>query len=137
MPVQLEALLYNIILQLYAALHTGHGLDEAWPVLLGQALVAAEAGELAYMADVGGSVVLGRRCPSGDDVPDTVQPVLRGVSAQEAESRTETVFNRLELAEYGPLSAPPLGEYLTFPEGFTMPDVQRVVVLNLHVFFVV
>ena len=127
MPVQLEALLYNIILQLYAALHTCHGLDEAWPVLLGQALVAAEAGELAYMADVGGGVVLGRRCPSGDDVPDTVQPVLRGVSAQEAESRTETPLDTLKLTKAFPQRRGGAGA-LTFPEGFTMSDVQRVVV---------
>ena len=81
MPVQLEALLYNIILQLYAAFHPGHGLDEAWPVLLGQALVAAEAGELADMADVRGGVVLRWRCPARDNVPDTIKPVFRGISA--------------------------------------------------------
>ena len=88
LPVQLEALLDCFILQIHAALHTGHGLHQTGPVLLRQALVAAETGKLAHMADVGGGVILRGRCPAVDDVPDAAQSVLSGIGAQQAEGST-------------------------------------------------
>ena len=89
LPVQLETLLDDVILQIHTALHAGHGLYEFWPVLLCQALVAAEAGKLADMADVGGGVILRGRCPPIDDVSDAAQPVLSGIGAQQAEGSAQ------------------------------------------------
>jgi len=90
------------IIQIHTALHAGHGLHEAGPVLFRQALVATEAGEHAHMADVGGCVVLLGRGPAVDDVPDARQPVLGGIGAQQAEGGTQTVLHGLECAERGP-----------------------------------
>ena len=84
-PKQLPSLGYCFILQIHTALYAGHGLNEFWPVLLRQALVAPEAGELAHMADVGVGVILRGRCPPIDDVSDAAQPVLSGIGAQQAE----------------------------------------------------
>ena len=131
LPVQLEALLYNIILQLHATLHASHSLDEAGPVLLCQALVAPEASKLADVADVRGGVVLGRRRPAGDDVPDAAEPVLRGVGAQEAKGGAEAPLYRGKLTKALPSGS---GEgVFSFPEGLSPTDVQGVIVLNFHV----
>ena len=98
-PKQLPSLGYCFILQIHTALHTRHGLHQTGPVLLRQALVAAEAGKLADMADVGGGVILRRRCPAVDDVPDAAQPVLSGIGAQQAESGTKAPLHTFKLTK--------------------------------------
>ena len=82
MPIQLEAFLDDIILQIPAALYACHGFHQPGPVLLCQALVATKAGELADMADVGGGVILLGWRPATNDAPDAAQPVLSGIGAQ-------------------------------------------------------
>ena len=99
LPIQLEAPLDDIILQIHTALHTGHGLHEFWPVLLRQALVAAEAGELTHMADVGGGVILCGRCPAIDDVPDAAQLILSGIGAQQAEGSAQAPLHTFKFTK--------------------------------------
>ena len=136
MPVQLEALLYNIILQLYATLYLGHGLDEAGPILLRQSLVAAEAGHHTDVAYVALRVVLGWRCPSRDDIADAAETVLGGVGAEDAEGSADAPLDSLKLTETLPQRGSREGA-LTFPFIFANTDVQRVVVTNsygLHIY---
>ena len=117
LSIQLKGFLDGFIIQIHATLHACHGLHQTGPVFLRQALVAPEAGELAYMADVGGGVVLRGRCPTVDDVPDTAQPVLIGIGAQEAESSTQTPLHRGKLTENSLSPRPPQkgGGYFSFP----------------------
>ena len=122
------------LFQVYATLHAGHCLDEAGPVLLGQALVAPETGKLADVPDVALRIVLGRRRPAGDDTPDAAQLVLGGIGAQEAESGPEAPLHGRELAEGGPSPFLPRrgGRYFTFPEGLSVADVQGVISFHRH-----
>ena len=96
---ELPGALDKIVVQIYARLHLGHGLDEAGPVLLRQSLVSSKACEEADMADVALRVVLRWRRPAGDDVPHTVQPVLGGIGAKQAEASTEAVFHGFKVTK--------------------------------------
>ena len=123
--IQLKPSLDGVLFQVYATLHAGHCLDEAGPVLLGQALVAPETGKLADVPDVALRIVLCGRRPAGDDAPDAAQLVLGGIGAQEAESGPEAPLHGGELAKGGPSPFLPRGggRYFTFPEGLRVPDV--------------
>ena len=99
LPVQQKGFGNGFIIDVHTTFHAGHGFHQSCPVFLSQALVAPEAGELAYMADVGGGVVLRGRCPTVDDVPDAAQPVLIGIGAQEAECGTQAPLHTFKLTK--------------------------------------
>jgi hypothetical protein len=105
-----------------------HCPDETRPVFFRQSLQAAEASPQADVPDVTVCVVFRWRRPSADDVTDAVGFVLSGVGAEDAESGSDAPFHCGETAK-SPLSAPPLGEYLTLPSlTRNASDVQRIVV---------
>ena len=125
LPVQLKGLLDNIVFQIYATLHTGHGLHQTGPVLFRQPLPSAEARPQADIADVARGVVLGAWCPASHDVGHTDSLIPSGIGAQDAAGSANTPLQGVELDEL------PVCLYcaLSHPLGFCNPPyVQRVAV---------
>ena len=75
--------------EVHAAFQPCHGPHEPRPVVFGEPFFAAEACELAAVADVPSGVVFRGRCPARDDVFDAYQFVFVAVSAEDAESGSE------------------------------------------------
>ena len=79
--------------EVHAAFDSGHSPHEPRPVVFGEPFFAAEACELAAVADVLAGVVFRGRCPARDDVFDAYQFVFVAVSAEDAESGSEAPFD--------------------------------------------
>ena len=75
--------------EVHAAFQPCHSPHEPRPVVFGEPFFAAEACELAAVADVPSGVVFRGRCPARDDVFDAYQFVFVAVSAEDAESGSE------------------------------------------------
>ena len=85
--------------EVHAAFQPCHGPHEPRPVVFGEPFFAAEACELAAVADVLAGVVFRGRCPARDDVFDAYQFVFVAVSAEDAEStichdNVSSIFSR-------------------------------------------
>ena len=87
--------------EVHAAFQPCHGPHEPRPVVFGEPFFAAEACELAAVADVPSGVVFRGRCPARDDVFDAYQFVFVAVSAEDAESGSEAISDAGE-ADEGP-----------------------------------
>ena len=106
MSVELEALSDLFLRELHAAFQPCHSPHEPRPVVFGEPFFAAEACELAAVADVPSGVVFRGRCPAGDDVFYAYGFVLVSVGAEDAESGSEAIGNGKE-ADEGPWSPSP------------------------------
>ena len=121
--------------EVHAAFQPCHSPHEPRPVAFGEPFFAAEACELAAVADVLAGVVFRGRCPARDDVFDAYGFVLVSVGAEDAESGSEAISERGKADERpcSSLPAPPLGECFNFAAPMRarhFADVQRVVVTH-------
>lgn len=115
----------SLFVEQRAALLPCHCADEFRPVLLREPLQTSEARPQADVPDVTLCVVFGRRCPARDDVADADGKVLVAVGAEQAESGSQSPFEKLELDK------PFVRLFGTLPFPFSTcnpPDVQRVAV---------
>ena len=92
--------------EVHAAFQPCHSPHEPRPVVFGEPFFAAEACELAAVADVPSGVVFRGRCPARDDVFDAYGFVFVPVGAEDAKSCAEAIGETREVDE-GPWSPSP------------------------------
>ena len=129
--VESESFQDDVFREFHAAFYSRHSSDELRPHVFREPFFAAEACELAAVADVLAGVVFRGRCPARDDVFDAYQFVFVAVSAEDAESGSEAISDALK-ADEGPSPVLPQrgGDFAAPMRAWHFADVQRVVVTH-------
>ena len=110
--VESESFQDDVFREFHAAFQPCHSPHEPRPVVFGEPFFAAEACELAAVADVPSGVVFRGRCPARDDVFDAYQFVFVAVSAEDAEGGSEAISDGLKADESPSPVLPLYGEEL-------------------------
>ena len=123
--IEVKASFYHSLVEERPTFLPSHCSDKFGPVLFGQSLQASQSGPKTDILDVLFGVIFSGRCPSRNDVTNTVGMVLCGIGAKQNESSSQSEFDGPELDE----GIVRLLVALTFPMSTcNPPDMKRVAV---------